>query len=190
MFIYNIKLNSKNIVKIAFGVMSVIITIFFIISIYKIVTETIKVKDEIKIPDVTYIEAKNYTNILKEVYENLDTYIGQKICFTGYVYRNSDFDENYFVLARDMETSIEGKTLIVGFLCDYENSKDFEDSEWVKITGTIDKGNYHGEIPILKIKEIEIKTVPPPDDTYVQTSIIGSFKNEKWSEKIQTTFES
>ena len=178
MFIYNIKLNSKNIVKIAFAIMSIIITIFFIISIYKIISESIKVRDEIPLPEVSYIEAKNYTNILKEVYEDLDTYVGQTICFTGYVHRNSDFDENYFVLARDMQTSRENETLIVGFLCYCKNTKEYEDGTWVEITGTIEKGNYHGEIPILniiKIKEIEEpeeKLVPLPDDTYVPTAVI------------------
>ena len=196
MFIYNLKVNSKNIVKIIFIIMSIIITIFFIISIYRIISESIKVRDENTIPDISYIEPNNYTNILKEVYDDLDTYTGQKISFTGYIYRNSDFDKNHFVLARDMETSIEGKTLVVGFLCNCENAQDFQDDTWVEIIGTIEKGNYHGEIPILKIIKIEktdepeIKKVPPPDDTYVQTSIIGSFKNGKWSEKIQTTFES
>ena len=45
---------------------------------------------------------ENYTNVLKEVHENLDTYVGQKICYTGYVYRVADLPENQFVLARDM----------------------------------------------------------------------------------------
>ena len=178
MFIYNIKLNQKNIAKIAFAIMSIIITIFFVISIYRIISESIKVRDEIPLPEVSYIEAKNYTNILKEVYEDLDTYVGQTICFTGYVYRNSDFDENYFVLARDMQTSRENETLIVGFLCNYKDASKFSDGTWVEITGTIEKGNYHGEIPVLKIikiketKEPEEKLVPLPDDTYVPTAVI------------------
>jgi len=178
MFIYNIKLNQKNIAKIAFAIMSIIITIFFVISIYRIISESIKIRDEIPLPEVSYIEAKNYTNILKEVYEDLDTYVGQTICFTGYVYRNSDFDENYFVLARDMQTSRENETLIVGFLCNYKDASKFSDGTWVEITGTIEKGNYHGEIPVLKIikiketKEPEEKLVPLPDDTYVPTAVI------------------
>lgn len=178
MFIYNIKLNSKNIVKIAFAVISIIITIFFIISIYKIITETIRVRDEVQMPDVTYIESKNYANILKEVYDDLDTYVGQTICFTGYVYRNSDFDDDYFVLARDMQTNQENKTLIIGFLCNCKDSKKYKDGTWIEITGTIEKGNYHGEIPVLNIiaiKEIaepKEKAVPLPDDTYVPTAVI------------------
>ena len=116
MFIYNIKLNSKNIVKIAFGLMCIIITIFFIISIYKIISESIRVRDEINAPNVSYIEANNYTNILKEVYEDLDTYVGQTICFTGYVFRNSDFDDNFFVLARDMRNKPRKRNINCRFL--------------------------------------------------------------------------
>ena len=178
MFIFNIKINSKNIVKIAFIIMSIIITIFFIISIYKILSESFKVRDEINIPNVSYIEASNYTNILKSVYENIDNYIGQTICFTGYVYRNSDFNNNQFVLARDMETSKVNETLIVGFLCNCENAQEYSDGTWVEVTGMIEKGNYHGEIPILKVINVKAVDTPenprvsPPDDTYIPTSII------------------
>ena len=178
MFIYNFNLNSNKIVKLGFTIMVIIITIFFLLSIYKILSENFKVKDEVIPPDVSYIEPDNFTNILKEVYENLDTYIGQTICFNGYVYRNSDFSENFFVLARDMKTSRENETLIVGFLCDCKNAKDFLDGQWVEITGTIDKGNYHGEIPVLKVIKIEKcnepdnPIVPLPDNTYVPTAVI------------------
>lgn len=178
MFICNVKINSKNIVKIAFVIMSIIITIFFIISIYKILSQSFKVKDEVNSPNVTYIDANNYTNVLKSVYENLDTHIGQTICFTGYVYRLSDFEKNNFVLARDMKTSRNNQTLIVGFLCNYKNALDFKDGTWVEITGTIEKGHYHEEIPILNITKInevskpQNPIVPLPDDTYVPTSII------------------
>ena len=84
MFIFNIKINSKNIVKTAFIIMSIIITIFFVISIYKILSESFRVRDEMASPEVSVIEASNYTNVLKSVYENLDDYVGQTICFTGY----------------------------------------------------------------------------------------------------------
>lgn len=178
MFIFNVKINSKNIVKMAFIIMSIIITIFFIISIYKILSESFRVRDEMASPKVSVIEASNYTNVLKSVYENLDEYIGQTICFTGYVYRNSDFKENEFVLARDMITSKPNETLVVGFLSNYKDAKNFTDGTWVELTGTIEKGNYHGSIPVLKVIKISATDEPedvlvcPPDDTYVPTAVI------------------
>lgn len=178
MFIYNVKLNSKNIIKISFIILTIIIVIFFLISLYKIFSTTVKVKDNLDNPEVAYVQADNYTNILKSVYENVDTYIGQQICFSGYVYRNVDFSESQFVLARDMIMDNTTNKLIVGFLCSSKEAKNFSNGTWVEIVGEITKGNYHGEIPILKITQIKQINKPndeftyPPDATYIPTGII------------------
>ena len=52
----------------------------------------------------------------------------------------------------------------------------YKDGCWVEIEGTITKGEYHGEIPVIEIERIkETKTpndeyVYPPDESYVPTS--------------------
>lgn len=118
----------------------------------------------------------NYTNILKSVHDNPDEYIGQKIKFSGYVYRIIDFTEKDFVLARNMVVSSDFQTVVVGFLCNYEKAKDFEDGAWIEITGTIKKGIYHGEMPVIDIDNIQKIEKPsdeyvyPPDDHYIPTS--------------------
>lgn len=126
---------------------------------------------------ISEISAKNYTNILKTVHENINDYIGKKICFTGYVYRVLDLQENQFVLARDMIINSSSQTVVVGFLCEYDNAKDFTDNTWVKIIGEIYKGNYHGDMPIIKITNIQSVDKPsqeeyvyPPDDSYIPTA--------------------
>jgi putative membrane protein len=175
MFIYNLKLNGKNITKAIFIAIAIIITIFFIIATFKIYKGNFNVKDKNK-NDISYIETKNYTNVLKSVHENLDNYIGKKICFSGYVYKLNDFKSNEFVLARDMIISSDMQTLIVGFLCDSQEASNFENNCWVKITGEITKGDYHGDIPIIKVSKIDKIEKPtediyvyPPDDSYVPT---------------------
>ena len=66
--------------------------------------------------------------------------------------------------------------VIVGFLCEYENAKDFANETWVELTGKITKGNYHGDMPIVKVTEMKTVDKPneeyvyPPDDTYIPTS--------------------
>lgn len=178
MFIYNVKLNSKSIVKVSLVIIAVIVVIFFLISLYKILSNSFKVRDEIPEPNVAYLTVESYTNVLKSVYENLDTYVGQKICFSGYVYRNLDFPENEFVLARDMVVEGSTKTLIVGFLCSCSDAKSYPDNTWIEITGEISKGNYHGEVPIVKVSKIKQIDKPtdeyayPPDATYIPTGII------------------
>lgn len=178
MFIYNVKFNSKSMIKIIFIIISIIVVIFFLLSLYKIFRTTLKVRDHMDGPEIAHIQVDNYTNILKSVYEDLDTYIGQKICFSGYVYRNVDFTSKQFVLARDMLMQDTPNKLVVGFLCSCKEAKNYEDGTWVEIVGEITKGNYHGEIPILKITEIKRIDKPtdeftyPPDATYIPTGII------------------
>ena len=167
MFICNVSLNKTKLVKIFFGVVAVILIIFFLFSAYRIFTESMsmRVSDNISTPDVIPISSENYTNVLKAVHDNLDTYAGKKICFSGYVYRVSDFNDEQFVLARDMIISSDLKTLVVGFLCEAKQAKAFEDNSWIQITGKITKGIYHEEIPVIEI--LEIKKVDKPDDPYV-----------------------
>lgn len=179
MFIYNVKLNGKALVKILFVLISILITIYFCISAYKIYNNSFKLKDELENTDIIYLTTENYTNILKSVHDDIDSYLGRKICFTGYVYRLLDFKETEFVLARDMIISSDMQTLIVGFLCDSKNAKDFEDECWIELTGEITSGEYHGDMPIIKVKEIKQIEKPendiyvyPPDDSYVPTSVI------------------
>ena len=177
MFVYNIKFNGKALVKLLFVIVAIAVTIYFVVSAWKIYNNSFKVKDEITSPDIMQLTAENYTNVLKSVHDDLDSYIGKKICFTGYVYRAIDFKETEFVLARDMIISSDMQTLIVGFLCDCKDSKEFENESWVEITGEIAQGSYHGDMPIIKVKEMKKIDKPendvyvcPPDDTYVPTS--------------------
>lgn len=126
---------------------------------------------------VSKISPKNYTNILKSVHENIDSYVGNKINFTGYVYRVLDLNDNQFVLARDMIIDSNFHCVVVGFLCEYEKATELENNTWVEITGEIIRGDYHGDMPIVKITDLNVVEKPtqeeyvyPPDDSYIPTS--------------------
>ncbi|MBQ6991637.1 MAG: hypothetical protein IJN50_01785 [Clostridia bacterium] len=176
MFIYNIKLNGKSLFKIVFAILVIIVSAMFLMSSCKLLSSSFKVKDNANV-DINYIDSNNYTNVLKAVYEDIDTYIGKEICFTGYVYRLKDFNEKQFVLARNMMTNDPNATFVVGFLCECDKLIEYPENSWVKITGTIKKGYYKGEIPIVKIDRIESTEEPEdelvtmPDDTYIPTSV-------------------
>lgn len=176
MFIYNFKLNKTNIFKICFVLVVIILLILFGICSYKIYKET--TNNKIKTNNIANITANNYTNILKAVHDNLDNYIGQNINFSGYVYRVEDFKKDEFVLARDMLIDNNSQSLVVGFLCNYKNAENFPDKTWIEVKGTITKGDYHGEIPVIKIKDVKIIEKPqddfvcPPDDYYIPTSFL------------------
>ena len=122
MFICNFKINQKKIVKIFILIAAILVLALlgFIISkvwneVQNSTTENTTVNDEIPSPEIANLTPENYTNILKEVHENLDTYIGQKISFTGYIYRVQDLEENQFILARDMIINSKNQTVVVRF---------------------------------------------------------------------------
>ena len=186
MQIFNFKINKSFILK---GILLLFIVICFIIlafSAYKLFKEMKNYNNErFIVNDSTFdsnstaeIPAEQYTNILKEVHDNLDEYIGQKITFTGYVYKIDYLKDNQFVLARNMIINPANQTVIVGFLSEYDNISQFENYTWVRITGTIQKGNLNGPIPIIHVTQIvptekpQTEYVYPPKDTYIPTSQI------------------
>lgn len=77
-----------------------------------------------------------------------------------------------------MIVSSDFQTVVVGFLCSYNNAKEFKDGTWVQITGKIAKGYYHGDIPVIEIENIKNTDKPkdelvyPPDNLYIPTSTL------------------
>lgn len=183
MFVCNVKFNKHACFKGIMAFCAVVCISLAVVAGFKILTganrETFEHLECLPNTDIAIIRDEDYTNILKMVNDDLDTYVGQKISYTGYVYRVADIKENEFILARDMIVSNSPKqTLVVGFLSTCDNAKDFENNSWVTITGTIEKGEYLGEVPIIKISSIEkvakpeTVEVPMPDEYYVPTAVI------------------
>jgi len=181
MFIFNIKVNGKLCFKIIMILMGIIVFTVFVLSVYKLFLaqkeETVNINDNLNHSEITEIMPNNYTNVLKAVHDNIDSYLEKDIKFSGYIYRVIDFSKNQFVLARDM--LLDSQAYVVGFLCEYEEISNFEDGTWVEITGTITQGKYHNHnIPIIKIKTLnkiekpENEFVLPPSDTYIPTSAL------------------
>ena len=145
---------------------------------YRIFVKSTNKANEINSSDIIEISSNNYTNVLKTVHDDLDSYVGKRINFTGYVYRIFDFTDTQFVLARNMIISSDNKAVVVGFLCNYKDAINFKDNSWINITGTIPKGNYHGDIPIIEVEEIKEADCPkdefvyPPDESFIPTNSI------------------
>ena len=180
MFIYNIKINGGIALKVIIVILSIFMLIVFGISVFKIffTSGKFEVNDRIQTKEITEINSDNYANILQSVHDDLDSYVGMKIKIKGYIYRVIDFEENQFVIARDMYINEEKtQSVVVGFLSEFKNAKDFQDGEWVELTGNIEMGKYHNkDIPILKVTELQKTSIPEdpfvniPSDTYVPTS--------------------
>ena len=179
MFIYNFKVNGTKLFRIIIIAIIIIALLILSLSVYNFYYKSkFILNDGLPTNSVANIEANQYTNVLKEVYENVDTYIGQTINFTGYVYKLYDLKDTEFVLARDMLINSDSQSVVVGFLCSYDKAKDFKEGSWVNVTGKIIKGYYHDEIPVIDITKMEETSKPedvyvyPPDNTYIPTAVI------------------
>ena len=161
-----------------FIVVVILMAIIFLISIYKVFAKSCNSSNSENLEDVIDITSNNYTNVLKAVHDNLDTYIGKKIHFKGYVYRVFDLSDTQFVLARNMIISSDNQAVVVGFLCNFNNASEFKNDSWVDVTGTITKGDYHGDIPVIEVESINNTDCPndefvyPPDDSFIPTNSI------------------
>lgn len=179
MFIYNVKINGSKVFKTIFIGMVILLVCIISVIIFKIFNGS---KNDNRSSScmpkntVCKVSSANYTNILKVIHENINDYVGTKINFTGYVYRVLDLKENQFILARDMIISSDFQSVVVGFLCECDDAKNFEDNTWVELTGEIIKGDYHGDMPIVKVTKINRTNKPndeyvyPPDESYIPTS--------------------
>lgn len=179
MFIYNVKVNGSNLFKTIFIIMVILLLFIIGMVVFKIFNGASNSETNSRcLPrsKVNNITTSNYTNILKAVHDNVDDYVGTKICFSGYVYRVLDLKENQFILARDMIISSDFQSVIVGFLCENNDAKNFANNTWIEITGEIFKGDYHGDMPIVKVTKINSINKPndeyvyPPDESYIPTN--------------------
>lgn len=176
MFIYNLKLNKRALSKLfIFISLAIIFTIIFF-SVYIIFFKNNKNSaSDVKFDNIINLNENNYTNILKSANEDIDSYIGIKVRITGYVYRLLDFDKNEFVIARDMRFNKDAQSLVVGFLCNYDDAYKYSDGTWVEVVGKIKKGKFNGNIAVLDVISIKETNAPenifvnPPDKTYIPT---------------------
>ncbi len=179
MFIYNLKVNENKLFKFVIIFIVLIALLVLSLSVYNFSYKSkFIINDTLPANSVAKIESNQYTSVLKEVYEDINNYVGQSINFTGYIYKLYDLKDSEFILARDMLINSDSQSVVVGFLCSYDKAKDFKEGTWVNVTGTIIKGYYHNEIPVIDITKMEETQRPddayvyPPNGTYIPTSVI------------------
>lgn len=160
MFVVNFKLDFK---KILIGCI-IIAAIVAIIMEFSLKNDTIASAKYIEKYDYV-LDETNFTDILKTVHDNIDANVNKTVKFTGYVYRMPDFKKDYFLCGRN--TIVNNEDNIAGFLCQSSDAEKLADNEWVEITGIIIKGNYNGDMPIIKVGSI--KKVTAPANTFVET---------------------
>lgn len=92
------------------------------------------------------LDDSNFVSWISELDNNPDKYKGMTVVYTGYVYKSTDFDSNYFVAARDMMWCCAADVQLIGCLCRYENAPELKDNSWVKVSGILDTSTWQGSL--------------------------------------------
>lgn len=163
MFICNFKVDSKKIWKVTLVILIILIVSLLILASLKIFNPTNNISAQNS--GIIEITSEEYTNFLKISHENINSYNGKTVKVVGYVYKLPNFSSNEFVIARTMVFDDNSAAVVVGMLCECNEAEKYSSGTWLEVTGTIKKGNYNGEIPILEISNI--KTTKAPKDEFV-----------------------
>lgn len=110
------------------------------------------------------ITEDNFVSTLKLIHENIDENIGRTIKVSGFVYTLPDFNNDFYVCGRYLET--DDSTQVAGYLFNYNGDMVLNENEWIEIYGTIIKGDYNGNVPVIKVDKIN--KIVAPANTYVK----------------------
>ncbi|MDD3393134.1 MAG: TIGR03943 family protein [Anaerotignum sp.] len=113
------------------------------------------------------VDDDHYVAWMQEIYDNMDKYIGKKIEVTGFVYKDEQFVENEFVSGRMMMVCCAADMQTIGFLCRYNQTAELKADEWIKVYGTIEKGEFDGsDMTTIEVEHIENTEKPEVDYVY------------------------
>ena len=104
-----------------------------------------------------FVEPSQYINILEQVHNNPNQFMGKKFIISGYVYVQDDFADNRFVIAQNVyiNSLSTSEPFVIGFLCENYSDIPVSPNENIKIEGILDKCIYKDlEYPILLVDKI------------------------------------
>jgi len=108
----------------------------------------------------------NFTQILYDLHDQPDDYMGQKIQISGYIYKNNTFNTNQFVIGRTMVACCTADASLVGLMCEYKEDQKLNNDEWYVVTGQINKVDFDGmSIPGIEVTRME--KINKPVNEYV-----------------------
>lgn len=125
-------------------------------------------KIKIKSNDSNFITVDDsmYGHTILAVQENVDHYVGKKISFNGFIYRDKQFSENQVYVSRFAISCCVADAQVFGLMVEGKEVSLFTNDQWVNVTGTIQKkkiGKFYK--PVIQLNKIE--SIKPLKDPYV-----------------------
>lgn len=112
------------------------------------------------------VDNSMYGHIILDVHDNVDQYVGKKISFNGFLYRDKQSNKNQAYVSRFAITCCVADAQLFGLKVQGKEITLFKNDQWVNVTGTIQKMKvkkfYKPYILLEKIESIE-----PLKDPYV-----------------------
>lgn len=106
------------------------------------------------------------------IYDTVEELAGQTITLYGFVYIDDSFPENTIMVSRLYLYCCAADAYVVGFHVKVEDTADFEDDKWIRVTGTVQAVNleFYGEyydFPILTDGTIVCCEAPDAQEAYI-----------------------
>ncbi|WP_227935061.1 TIGR03943 family putative permease subunit [Alkalihalobacillus deserti] len=122
--------------------------------------------EEILAEDLIVVTEENYLDMMTVLDLHIDRFIGKTIEIVGFVYREPELADDQLVVARFGMTCCVADSSVYGTMISTDDADQYENDTWVRVTGVLDKTDYHDfQIPLIKLKEIEV--VEQPKSPYV-----------------------
>lgn len=125
-----------------------------------------EIMDRFRNEEIIIIDDENFLGMMMVMDLHPEEFSGKQIEVMGFVYREPGVKLDELVAARFVIPHCVADSSVYGLLVKGEETRNFENDTWVKITGTVGETEYNGwTIPMVLLEKIV--EVPAPDDPYV-----------------------
>ncbi|WP_226670265.1 TIGR03943 family putative permease subunit [Metabacillus litoralis] len=112
---------------------------------------------------------ENYIAMTTILDQDPEKFAGKTVELTGFIFREEDFEENQFVIARFGLSCCVADASVFGTLATLPDAKQYGDDQWIKLRGTLTTTAYQDwTLPSITVSFIE--TVEQPKTPYVYES--------------------
>ncbi|WP_066415567.1 TIGR03943 family putative permease subunit [Sutcliffiella cohnii] len=125
-----------------------------------------ELKVELLNSDTIVVDDDRYIPIMNIVDMSPEEFVGKRIEMIGFVYREPDFTENQFVVARFGLSCCVADAGVYGTLSNMPGGQNLELDEWVSVSGVLEVIEYNGWIlPYIQVDSLE--KIEQPKNPYI-----------------------
>jgi putative membrane protein len=110
--------------------------------------------------------------VLTEMYYTPKVYEDKTVKLTGFYYKEADYDENAFLIARMLVSCCAADAQVAGFRCEWENIGTLEQGQWYEVEGKVRLDTTYNELfkmdeTLATIEVIRAVQVNEPASPYI-----------------------